>query len=148
MGISCRHNSVQFRLFCIALNFKFAPEGFTVCTSTTKPPRKNPFTQKKVKNFQEQQRRIPLQDRQKKNRCHVTRWTALQSYIDTFNEYDRHVWIISSRHGPRSRPPQSMEQKEEERKRVEGVGHQQGHGRRHQTHLTHTEPRREKKADD
>jgi len=30
-------------------------------------------------------------------RCHVYRWKASQSYINTFNEYDN-VWIVGSRH--------------------------------------------------
>jgi len=84
-------------------NYKFASEGFTICTHTTSltfdltsdqeqlppPPKKNLSRGKKVKKPPgEQQRRIPLQDGQN-NRCHVTRWTALQNYMNTFNEYDR-----------------------------------------------------------
>jgi len=44
---------------------------------------------------------------------------VLQIY-NTFNEYDNNVFKIS-RHGPQSRFPQSMKQKEEERRDITDI---------------------------
>jgi len=41
------------------------------------------------------------------------------SYINTFNEWQK-LWKIGNRNGPRSRSPQSMKQKAEERRGGEG----------------------------
>jgi len=45
------------------------------------------------------------------------------SMLQLFTKDSKMQSVVFSRHGPRSRPPWSMRQKEE---------HQQGHGRRHQ----------------
>jgi len=110
---------MQFSLFFVEQNYKCAFEGVTICTHRTSLSHDLTSDQEKLfhgekekKPSGEQHRRIPLPGWTETIEGMCTEWTALQSY-NTFNEYNRNVWIMRSRQGPRSRTPQSMKQKEE-----------------------------------
>jgi len=109
-------NSVHFTQTNITY-YDFASEDLTICTHTKslyqeltsgqeklQRNRKKLLIGKKGKNSSgEQQRRIPLQD------GHV----QYMSHVHSMNMTE--CMNSSSRHGPRSRPPQSMRQKKVER---------------------------------